>query len=312
MVKKLFVTFIAFTCLTAKAQEVLSVRPKYHVNDSVVYHNQSITSMNVAGESGDIILSLDMTIVVKEVKNNGYVVQLNTTNVETNYGQDSMLGEQMLMSMKSAENSKMLLEMDLDGRPLRILNFNEVAEQQKQYIRKLIEDVYLKYPQIQDALSKEQIINQMCEQISEKTQLKMLQVSSNPFAYNGKQFSLGATDTYLNLADLTMSRVVTRIDAKGGYVEMTAKDAATDEEIINMMFQRVKESVPSLANDEVIRTQIASMVEGGMMKTDFTENVAIQFFPNFYVKSITIDNVTSVMGQANKTRSTITCTYHSF
>lgn len=312
MVKKLFVTFIAFTCLTAQAQEVLSVRPKYHVNDSVVYHNQSITSMNVAGESGDIILSLDMTIVVKEVKNNGYVVQLNTTNVETNYGQDSMLGEQMLMSMKSAENSKMLLEMDLDGRPLRILNFNEVAEQQKQYIRKLIEDVYLKYPQIQDALSKEQIINQMCEQISEKTQLKMLQVSSNPFAYNGKQFSLGATDTYLNLADLTMSRVVTRIDAKGGYVEMTAKDAATDEEIINMMFQRVKESVPSLANDEVIRTQIASMVEGGMMKTDFTENVAIQFFPNFYVKSITIDNVTSVMGQANKTRSTITCTYHSF
>ena len=309
--KQLILSFAAMLLsLGALAQKEIKVIPQYHVNDTAIYRSSGVSTMSVMGSEIIINTTIDMRFVVKEKTADGYVVELYTSNVNAETGQGGLMAEMLSMSMKMIEGCNMKLALDREGKLIRILNFEEVKQQQLKVMEQAIDKLYQDHPQVESALPRQTIISQLEAQATEDAQLKSLLSTANIFAYNGLTLAQGAKSEYVNPVGVNMLREVTMLDTNKRYVETKAISKVTKEQMKQIIIDKVKENMQETPPN--IESQIESMIDSGMMSLHFNEDANVTFYPNLYVKSIDINNSSDIMMQKTTVKTTVTCLHNNF
>jgi hypothetical protein len=190
-------------------------------------------------------------------------------------------------------------ETDKDGKPLRILNFEELKKGMEAVVDKLLTEVLSQAPEAA-ALSKDDLKQQVLNSMTEDVLLQSMSVNTSPIALNGKTISLGLQDEYLNSNGLKMKR--TYIPSANGTITTTGVLSMTKDDMKQLVMKTAKERGGDMVDD----TMIENILNSGMVKFEANEKAVYTLDTDGWVKSIKADVSSETMGMKTTANSTIT------
>ena len=230
--------------------------------DKKTYTAESI--INVAGQKELKMSSVGEISVIDQLAD-GYVLELVTKKVESNTEAD-LVGRLMAVSEELTVNVPMRVQTDKDGHVLKMLNFSEVQQKTQAAISKIVDELIDQYPAAA-MVSKDKIVEQLKNAISEKTLLSGFNASTNPLVLNGKTISMGAQEEYVNELGLKMKRMF--FPAADGTITATSTMNTSKDDIKQMIIQQVERLAPEQA--EMVKQNIDMLIQSGAAKFEITE-----------------------------------------
>ena len=265
--KKILLTgILLLIALVAGAQT--KIAPKMQKGMKKVYVAETTT--NIAGQKS-ITMTVETQYAVTDVTADGYVMEVTVTDVQNDADKNDMVGRIVSLSMEMLKNVKTSLATDKDGKVTRILNFEDVLEEQ--YVG----------------------------QLTEKAILQQMQMNSSPFALNGKTVSSGMKDEFFNHQGLKMKR--TYSVGQDGTIQTTSTIDMTPQEMKQMIIDQVEKLMPAQA--DMIKQNIDAVISSGMMKFNMDIKDVYTMQADGWVKNITSEAISDTMGQKTTVKSTV-------
>lgn len=296
MRKFLLLSTMVLVALLASAQN--KIAPKLQKGDRKVYNFEMI--INGAGQK-ELKLSTVEEITVAEQQADGYVLELVTTSVKSDAAGDAM-NRIVALSQELVANARIRLLTDKDGRPLKLLNFNEVKQKCEATTGKLIDELLANVPEVKSIGNKDVLMKQLQSNITEEALLKSMNATTNPLALNGKTISMGAQDEYVDETGLKIKRMF--FPAADGTVTVTSSLNMNKDEIKQLIISQVEKIAPAQA--EMVKQNIDMILQTDAVKVDMTEKATYTFAPDGWVKTITAEKNNESMGQKISQKATIT------
>ena len=288
--KKLILTSVVLlVALMAQAQT--KIAPKLENGFKAVYTEKS--TINMMGQ--ELTVNSDNEYVVSNVTADGAVITVTNTSMDTPPTEDmDAVSALLMMSAQMTKGSVVKLAVNADGVPQKVLNFSEVKEKAGKTIEASVGKMFDAMPELSQATTKEDMVKQLKETITEK----MLLDNFDVLALNGKTISNGRQDTYTNSDGMKMKRMY--FIAGKRIISNATLDMSKDE-LKEFIIKQVEEEAPEQA--QTIKENIDLVM--GQLKFDATEKLTYQLQDNNWPASITSEETKDSMGQSLKVTSVI-------
>lgn len=296
MKKTILFSIMLTAAFAANAQ--LKVSPKMTQGDQKNY--ASTTVINIPGQ-GTVTINDESSISVAEVLSDGFVLSYETNKVSTDAKADNVIGQIMAAAQEVMMGSNVRIVTDKDGKPLRLDNFDAVKQQVAKKADAILDQMLKAAPQLGQMMSRDDLRNQILENITADNILKSMQNITSPIALNGKTIMTGAQEDFVNEQGLKLKRMYF---VNGNKVTANSSMNMSKDEMKQLIISTVEKAAPAQA--EMIKQNIDQVMASGMIKFDVKETATYEIGDDGWVKSINGESTNESMGQSMSVKSTVT------
>jgi len=290
MKKLMIVSVMLMAAFAAQAQ--LKVAPKMEKGTTKTYATTMTT--NIPGQ-GEVKITADTKYTVSAATADGYVVDVVSTDVKSDATADNIAGKLISASQELMKDMTVSLATDKDGKILGIKNFNELKPKIDEASGKFADKMLKEIPQLTQLMSKEALINQINESLTEENLVRTMQANTSVLVLNGKTIMTGAQDEFVNEQGMKMKRMYF---VNGKKVTTNSSMNMSKDEIKAFIIKQVEQLAPEQA--EMIKKNIDQVMATGMLKIDMKETANYEFADDGWVKTLKTEATTDTMGQQTK------------
>ena len=294
MKKLFFVSLLLTTVIAAQAQ--LKITPKMEKGIVKTYVNTITTSIPM---QGDVTVTSETNYSVVDATADGYLIDVETINVKVDADADNITGKLLAATEELQKGTVIHLSTDKDGKPVRVLNADELKKIIEQNANALIDKLMADIPQLAESAPKDVLKNQMLSSFTEETILRGLEES--PLALNGKSIITGAQEEYVTKDGLKMKRMYF---VNGKNIIANSNLNMDLEEMKALVIKQVEERAPEQA--EMVKENIDQILSSGMLKIDMKQKDTYELQADGWIKSMTTEATTETMGQKIEVKGTLT------
>ena len=287
--KKLFVTSVVLL-MALMAQAQTKIAPKLENGFKAVYTEKS--TINMMGK--ELTYNSDNEYVVSDVTADGAVITVTNTAMDlpSMEGLDPV-SAMLLMTAQINKGTTVKMAVNAEGVPQKILNLDEVKEKAGETIEVLVTNMFDAVPELSQAISKEDMIKQLVEVLSEEMLL-----NDDVLALNGKTIANGYQDSFTNDDGMKMKRMYFMAGKK--IISNATLDMSKDD-LKEYIIKKIEEEAPEQA--QMVKDNIDMLM--GQLKFDATEKHTYEMQANGWPASITSEESKDSMGQSMKVSSVI-------
>ena len=296
MKKTILFSIMLTAAFAANAQ--LKVSPKMTQGDQKNY--ASTTVINIPGQ-GTVTINDESSISVAEVLSDGFVLSYETNKVSTDAKADNVIGQIMAAAQEVMMGSNVRIVTDKDGKPLRLDNFDVVKQQVAKKADAILDQMLKAAPQLGQMMSRDDLRNQILENITADNILKSMQNITSPIALNGKTVMTGAQEDFVNEQGLKLKRMYF---VNGNKVTANSSMNMSKDEMKQLIISTVEKAAPDQA--AMIKQNIDQVMASGMIKFDLKETATYEIGDDGWVKSINGESTSESMGQSMSVKTTVT------
>ena len=296
MKKTILLSIMLTAAFAANAQ--LKVSPKMTQGDQKNY--ASTTVINIPGQ-GTVTINDESSISVAEVLSDGFVLSYETNKVTTDAKADNVIGQIMAAAQEVMMGSNVRIVTDKDGKPLRLDNFDAVKQQVAKKADAILDQMLKAAPQLGQMMSRDDLRNQILENITADNILKSMQNITSPIALNGKTVMTGAQEDFVNEQGLKLKRMYF---VNGNKVTANSSMNMSKDEMKQLIISTVEKAAPDQA--AMIKQNIDQVMASGMIKFDLKETATYEIGDDGWVKSINGESTNESMGQSMSVKTTVT------
>lgn len=287
--KKLFLTSVVLL-MALMAQAQTKIAPKLENGFKAVYTEKS--TINMMGK--ELTYNSDNEYVVSDVTADGAVITVTNTAMDlpSMEGLDPV-SAMLLMTAQINKGTTVKMAVNAEGVPQKILNLDEVKEKAGETIEVLVTNMFDAVPELSQAISKEDMIKQLVEVLSEEMLL-----NDDVLALNGKTIANGYQDSFTNDDGMKMKRMYFMAGKK--IISNATLDMSKDN-LKEYIIKKIEEEAPEQA--QMVKDNIDMLM--GQLKFDATEKHTYEMQANGWPASITSEESKDSMGQSMKVSSVI-------
>ena len=293
--KRLFFVSVLLTVAFA-AQAQLKIAPKMEKGTVKTYVNTVTTSIPM---QGDVTVTSETNYSVVDATADGYLIDVETINVKVDADADNITGKLLAATEELQKGTVIHLSTDKDGKPVRVLNANELKKIIEQDANALIDKLMADIPQLAESAPKDVLKNQMLSSFTEETILRGLEES--PLALNGKSIITGAQEEYVTKDGLKMKRMYF---VNGQNIIANSTLNMDKDEMKALIIKQIEERAPEQA--EMVKENIDQILSSGMLKIDMKQKDTYDLQADGWIKSMTTEATTETMGQKIEVKGTLT------
>ena len=293
--KRLFFVSVLLTVAFA-AQAQLKIAPKMEKGTVKTYVNTVTTSIPM---QGDVTVTSETNYSVVDATANGYLIDVETINVKVDADADNITGKLLAATEELQKGTVIHLSTDKDGKPVRVLNADELKKIIEQNANALIDKLMADIPQLAESAPKDVLKNQMLSSFTEETILRGLEES--PLALNGKSIITGAQEEYVTKDGLKMKRMYF---VNGQNIIANSTLNMDKEEMKALVIKQIEERAPEQA--EMVKENIDQILSSGILKIDMKQKDTYDLQADGWIKSMTTEATTETMGQKIEVKGTLT------
>jgi hypothetical protein len=293
--KRLFFVSVLLTVAFA-AQAQLKIAPKMEKGTVKTYVNTVTTSIPM---QGDVTVTSETNYSVVDATADGYLIDVETINVKVDADADNITGKLLAATEELQKGTVIHLSTDKDGKPVRVLNANELKKIIEQNANALIDKLMADIPQLAESAPKDVLKNQMLSSFTEETILRGLEES--PLALNGKSIITGAQEEYVTKDGLKMKRMYF---INGQNIIANSTLNMDKEEMKALVIKQIEERAPEQA--EMVKENIDQILSSGILKIDMKQKDTYDLQADGWIKSMTTEATTETMGQKIEVKGTLT------
>ena len=293
--KRLFFVSVLLTVAFA-AQAQLKIAPKMEKGTVKTYVNTVTTSIPM---QGDVTITSETNYSVVDATADGYLVDVETINVKVDADADNITGKLLAATEELQKGTVIHLSTDKDGKPVRVLNADELKKIIEQNANALIDKLMADIPQLAESAPKDVLKNQMLSSFTEETILRGLEES--PLALNGKSIITGAQEEYVTKDGLKMKRMYF---VNGQNIIANSTLNMDKEEMKALVIKQIEERAPEQA--EMVKENIDQILSSGILKIDMKQKDTYDLQADGWIKSMTTEATTETMGQKIEVKGTLT------
>ena len=293
--KRLFFVSVLLTVAFA-AQAQLKIAPKMEKGTVKTYVNTVTTSIPM---QGDVTVTSETNYSVVDATADGYLIDVETINVKVDADADNITGKLLAATEELQKGTVIHLSTDKDGKPVRVLNADELKKIIEQNANALIDKLMADIPQLAESAPKDVLKNQMLSSFTEETILRGLEES--PLALNGKSIITGAQEEYVTKDGLKMKRMYF---VNGKNIIANSNLNMDLEEMKALVIKQVEERAPEQA--EMVKENIDQILSSGILKIDMKQKDTYDLQADGWIKSMTTEATTETMGQKIEVKGTLT------
>lgn len=293
--KKLFFVSVLLTIAFA-AQAQLKIAPKMEKGIVKTYVNTVTTSIPM---QGDVTVTSETNYSVVEATADGYLIDVETINVKVDADADNITGKLLAATEELQKGTVIHLSTDKDGKPVRVLNADELKKIIEHNANALIDKLMADIPQLAESAPKDVLKNQMLSSFTEETILRGLEES--PLALNGKSIITGAQEEYVTKDGLKMKRMYF---VNGQNIIANSTLNMDKDEMKALIIKQIEERAPEQA--EMVKENIDQILSSGMLKIDMKQKDTYDLQADGWIKSMTTEATTETMGQKIEVKGTLT------
>ncbi len=293
--KKLFFVSVLLTIAFA-AQAQLKIAPKMEKGTVKTYVNTVTTSIPM---QGDVTVTSETNYSVVDATADGYLIDAETINVKVDADADNITGKLLAATEELQKGTVIHLSTDKDGKPVRVLNADELKKIIEQNANALIDKLMADIPQLAESAPKDVLKNQMLSSFTEETILRGLEES--PLALNGKSIITGAQEEYVTKDGLKMKRMYF---VNGQNIIANSTLNMDKDEMKALIIKQIEERAPEQA--EMVKENIDQILSSGMLKIDMKQKDTYDLQADGWIKSMTTEATTETMGQKIEVKGTLT------
>ena len=284
--KKLFFVSVLLTIAFA-AQAQLKIAPKMEKGTVKTYVNTVTTSIPM---QGDVTVTSETNYSVVDATADGYLIDVETINVKVDADADNITGKLLAATEELQKGTVIHLSTDKDGKPVRVLNADELKKIIEQNANVLIDKLMADIPQLAESAPKDVLKNQMLSSFTEETILRGLEES--PLALNGKSIITGAQEEYVTKDGLKMKRMYF---VNGQNIIANSTLNMDKDEMKALIIKQIEERAPEQA--EMVKENIDQILSSGILKIDMKQKDTYDLQADGWIKSMTTEATTETMGQ---------------
>jgi len=287
--KKLFLTSVVLL-MALMAQAQTKIAPKLENGFKAVYTEKS--TINMMGK--ELTYNSDNEYVVSDVTADGAVITVTNTAMDlpSMEGLDPV-SAMLLMTAQINKGTTVKMAVNAEGVPQKILNLDEVKEKAGETIEVIVTNMFDAVPELSQAISKEDMIKQLVEVLSEEMLL-----NDDVLALNGKTIANGYQDSFTNDDGMKMKRMYFMAGKK--IISNATLDMSKDD-LKEYIIKKIEEEAPEQA--QMVKDNIDMLM--GQLKFDATEKHTYEMQANGWPASITSEESKDSMGQSMKVSSVI-------
>ena len=293
--KKLFFVSLLLTAVIA-AQAQLKIAPKMQKGTVKTYITVATTSIPM---QGDVTVTSETNYSVVDATADGYLIDVETINVKVDADADNITGKLLAATEELQKGTVIHLSTDKDGKPVRVLNADELKKIIEQNANALIDKLMADIPQLAESAPKDVLKNQMLSSFTEETILRGLEES--PLALNGKSIITGAQEEYVTKDGLKMKRMYF---VNGQNIIANSTLNMDKDEMKALIIKQIEERAPEQA--EMVKENIDQILSSGMLKIDMKQKDTYDLQADGWIKSMTTEATTETMGQKIEVKGTLT------
>ena len=293
--KRLFFVSVLLTVAFA-AQAQLKIAPKMEKGTVKTYVNTVTTSIPM---QGDVTVTSETNYSVVDATADGYFIDVETINVKVDADADNITGKLLAATEELQKGTVIHLSTDKDGKPVRVLNADELKKIIEQNANALIDKLMADIPQLAESAPKDVLKNQMLSSFTEETILRGFEES--PLALNGKSIITGAQEEYVTKDGLKMKRIYF---VNGQNIIANSTLNMDKEEMKALIIKQIEERAPEQA--EMVKENIDQILSSGMLKIDMKQKDTYDLQADGWIKSMTTEATTETMGQKIEVKGTLT------
>ena len=293
--KKLFFVSVLLTIAFA-AQAQLKIAPKMEKGTVKTYVNTVTTSIPM---QGDVTVTSETNYSVVDATADGYLIDVETINVKVDADADNITGKLLAATEELQKGTVIHLSTDKDGKPVRVLNADELKKIIEQNANVLIDKLMADIPQLAESAPKDVLKNQMLSSFTEETILRGLEES--PLALNGKSIITGAQEEYVTKDGLKMKRMYF---VNGQNIIANSTLNMDKDEMKALIIKQIEERAPEQA--EMVKENIDQILSSGILMIDMKQKDTYDLQADGWIKSMTTEATTETMGQKIEVKGTLT------
>ena len=291
--KRLFLlSTMLLVALMASSQT--KIAPKMKKGLKKTYATEVVTK--TVTQKSPITITTQTTYEVTDVTADGYVLDVQVTDVKSDADQNDMQGRIMSMSTEMLKGIHTIYATDKDGKVIKILNFSEIKEKTLAMLDNLLASI----PQPDSDAAKsvmgkvtESVKEEMINKLTEETVVESVRANTSPLALNGKTIETGTEEEFKNNMGIKMKRTYTVKDKKN--IQSSAVMNMSGEEMKELIYNLVAKMVPGMTDE--IRKGMDSVI--GNIKMEANEESTYTLKSDGWVDTITSEVTSSAMGQGS-------------
>jgi len=291
--KKLFLlSTLLLVALVASSQT--KIVPKMKKGLKKTYATEVVSK--VSTQKSPITITTQTTFEVTDVTTDGYVLDVQVTDVKSDADQNDIQGRIMSMSTEMLKGIHSRYATDKDGKVIKILNFNEIKEKTLAMIDNLLTEMSMSgSEEAKTMMGKlaESVKEELTNKLTEEMVLESIRVNTSPLALNGKTIATGTEEEFKNDMGIKMKRTYTVKDKRN--IQSSAIMNMSGEEMKEMIYNLVAKMVPGMTDE--IRKGMDSVI--GNIKMEANEETTYTLKSNGWVDTITSEVTSSAMGQGS-------------
>lgn len=301
--KKLFFALSFMMMAIGIQAQMKTIQPKYQVGDHALYRYESTTTIT---SENPVTVKITYTedYTVREAEANGAIIDLVKKDVKVEGAEDNIMVQLMSMGQQFVDGVIFKLKTDATGKIIDIVNKDELAAHINGKAEETATQMLAKMPELAQATNKDELKEQLLEQVSAEALLNGFQNNPNIFALNGKTLMTGTVDSYENQLGMKMNRLFM---VKGNQVKSSGSLNLSKDELKELILSQVPEE-----QAEMVRQNIDLILNSGQIKAEMKEDATYEYLDNGWVGSISVEESGDIMGQKQTGATKLTLLEHSW
>ena len=285
--KKVFALSIGLMMAVTVFGQSIKVTPA--LKKGLVKTYSVTTTATATGQT--VTMNVDHKYTITKETPDGYEMTMETTDFKSDGDGENLLSRMASLSEQMLNGCKVQLRLNKEGKVLSIINYEEVKEKTQATANKLIDELFEAAPEISQVMKKEQLQEQLNNEISPERLTQSMTLSSSPLALFGRTITSGMQDTYDNNM-LTLKRIWL---VTGKKIGASAKTDMSREDLKAFILKQVERTAPQQA--AMIKENIDTVLDSGLMKLDVSEKANYELGDDLWVKSMECTTDSDMMGQ---------------
>ena len=300
MKKIMLVSLLLTVAVATQAQLGRKIAPQLVKGTSKTFVGKTVTE--AAGQN-TVTLTSEDKYTVTDVTADGYIIDVITTDMHSNAAADDLSGQMLTMVQQLLKGVNFRVATDKDGKPLRIVNADELKPQLDKAAQTVVDDMYQRMPQLSQNLPKENMLQKIKEELSPDKLVGNLLKSTSVMALNGKTIMTGAQERITNEDGLKLKRMYF---INGDNVTTSSNLDMTKDELKAVILAQLEQMLPA---DQLtmVKQNIDQLMDSGMLKLDVKETASYELAADGWVKALKSEVVTDNAGQQSKITYEATC-----
>lgn len=296
---------IAMFCMALTVNAQTLIKGNYQKGDTAVYvttAKMEVSSPMAGSGSMTANATCETRYAVQDATADGFVIECLVTKVDITGDIDQLPGS-MIEAQKMILNTPVIFSTDANGKPVKIVNLEEVKAKETEATKKMIDDLYAANPQMEQMRPKEAMLGTLTENITEESILSQLE-SFGLFDMNGATLKSGDTDERMKEGvKVQNSYTVTPILGTTVVVQKSTSNMSEDE-VKDFVINKMTESGVSAEQIEMVKQNWQQFAAMGFSSLNLDGTTTYRFLKSGWAQDSTSNMTLKAMGVETKVEMT--------